>query len=78
MPLFEYACSACAHEFEMLVRGDDTPVCPACHGTRLERRMSVFAAHTPGASSGTATERQAATGCGHCGNPQGPGACSLN
>ncbi len=79
MPLFEYACRACAHQFETLVRGSETPECPACHGTALERKLSVFAAHT-GASGSTARLPQMAapTACGACGDPRGPGACSMN
>jgi putative FmdB family regulatory protein len=77
MPLFEYVCQACAHQFEVLVRASDSPECPACHGTTLQRRQSTFAAHTHGPSSFTrATE--AAGPCGSCGDPRGPGACSMN
>jgi putative FmdB family regulatory protein len=76
MPLFEYACRSCDHQFEALVRASETPECPACHGRELERRLSVFAAHTGGVSS---TDSMPATGaCGRCGDPRGPGACSLN
>ena len=76
MPLYEYACQTCANQFEALVRTDQTPECPACHGTALERQLSVFAAHT--GSSG-APERMASPGsCGRCGDPRGPGACSIN
>jgi putative FmdB family regulatory protein len=46
MPLFEYACKGCDHRFEALVRGRETPECPSCHGTSLERRQSVFAARS--------------------------------
>ena len=46
MPLYEYACKSCASQFEVLVRASETPECPSCHGTTLERRLSVFAAHT--------------------------------
>ncbi len=75
MPLFEYACRECDHQFEALVRASEMPECPSCHGTDLERRLSVFAAHTSGASS----EPIAAAGaCGRCGDPRGPGACSMN
>lgn len=79
MPLFEYACRACDHQFETLVRGSETPECPACHGTALERKLSVFAAHT-GASGGAASLPQMAgpSPCGACGDPRGPGACSMN
>jgi putative FmdB family regulatory protein len=73
MPLYEYSCRQCNRQFEALVRNGETPECPACHGRELERRLSVFAAHTGGAP------RAAAPGpCGTCGDPRGPGACSLN
>jgi putative FmdB family regulatory protein len=75
MPLFEYACKECAHEFEALVRGRETPECPSCHSHELQRRLSVFAAHTAGAN-GTAS--QAIGACGTCGDPRGPGSCSIN
>jgi putative FmdB family regulatory protein len=77
MPLFEYACRQCDRQFEALVRGSETPECPACHSTELERRLSVFAAHT--GSGGHAVEAMPAVGpCGSCGDPRGPGACSMN
>jgi putative FmdB family regulatory protein len=74
MPLYEYACKQCSHQFEALVRGGDTPECPSCHSPELERRLSVFAAHTAGAQA-----RPVVGGpCGTCGDPRGPGACGLN
>ena len=76
MPLYEYACKACDHQFEALVRSNDTPECPACRATTLERRLSVFAAHTNGAGGGFDAQQVAA--CGQCGDPRGPGACSMN
>jgi putative FmdB family regulatory protein len=76
MPLFEFACRESDHQFEALVRGSDTPECPSCHGTDLQRRLSVFAAHTSGGSSASAMPQAGA--CGTCGDPRGPGACSLN
>jgi len=51
MPLFEYACKECDHEFEALVRGSDAPECPSCHSKDLQRRLSVFAAHTSSSGS---------------------------
>jgi putative FmdB family regulatory protein len=74
MPLFEYACKECDHEFEALVRGSETPECPSCHGTELQRRLSVFAAHTTGAGVSAAP----VGACGACGDPRGPGACSID
>ena len=74
MPLFEYACRQCDHQFEALVRGSEAPECPACHGSDLERRLSVFAAHTTSAAPKSASPGP----CGACGDPRGPGACSMN
>jgi putative FmdB family regulatory protein len=76
MPLFEYACTACEHEFEALVRGNHAPQCPSCHSQSLERRQSVFAARTAGGSS--VSEIPAAGACGRCGDPRGPGSCAVN
>ncbi len=74
MPLYEYSCKACDHQFEALVRGSEAPECPACQGRELERRLSVFAAHTSGAAAKAASPGP----CGACGDPRGPGACSMN
>lgn len=42
MPIFEYACAGCGHEFEKLVRRDITPpACPSCGGDRTERLFSL-------------------------------------
>ena len=74
MPIYEYACHGCGHDFETLVRGDAVPECPTCHSTDLGKKLSVFA--TGGAS---AEARPAATGpCGSCGHPGGPGSCALH
>jgi putative FmdB family regulatory protein len=43
MPLYDYTCQKCGHEFEALVRPGTTPSCPACQGTELERLLSGFA-----------------------------------
>lgn len=77
MPLFEYACKTCERQFEWLTRGESTPECPSCHGTSLEKRQSTFAARSTNQPSGA---MQIPTGgaCGSCGDPRGPGACSLN
>jgi putative FmdB family regulatory protein len=73
MPIFEYACRACGHEFETLVRAADTPNCERCASPELEKKLSVFAAQSSGG------EAPAATGpCGTCGHPGGPGSCAIN
>ena len=74
MPIFEYTCKACEHEFETLVRSSTVPDCPRCHSTDLEKMLSVFA------TGGSTVEAAplAAGPCGSCGHPGGPGACALN
>lgn len=41
MPIYEYICQSCTHEFETLVRGETQPVCPECESEDLERVMSL-------------------------------------
>ena len=41
MPLYEYRCRACRHQFEVLVRAGSTPSCPSCQAADLERLLSV-------------------------------------
>lgn len=41
MPIFEYRCAACNHEFEALVRGGSTPVCEKCSSEKLEKLLSL-------------------------------------
>lgn len=41
MPIFEYSCNACHHEFETLVRTGDTPACPKCAATALTKLLSL-------------------------------------
>lgn len=43
MPIYEYLCRACGHEFEVLVRAGDAPACPSCNTADLERMTSGFA-----------------------------------
>ena len=41
MPLYEYTCSKCRKDFELLVRGGQVPQCPHCGTKKLKRQMSV-------------------------------------
>ena len=75
MPLYEYECRACGHEFEYLTRAEQSPACPACKSEDLQKQLSVFAVNASGGSNAT---REAAGPCGMCGDPRGRGACSMN
>jgi putative FmdB family regulatory protein len=74
VPIYEYICGDCSKRFEALVQGKQKPACPACKSTRLEQQLSVFA--VAGASPKSAATQ--AGPCGTCGDPRGPGACSLD
>ena len=43
MPIFEYVCKQCEHEFEALLYGTEKPECPKCHSKKLTAQLSVFA-----------------------------------
>lgn len=74
MPIYEYACRDCTHEFEALVRTGTVPACPACGSVELEKQLSVFATTAVTEPSAQAMPSP----CGSCGNPGGPGACAFN
>jgi putative FmdB family regulatory protein len=74
MPIFEYICRECQHEFEALVFGRDKAKCPKCESKKLSPQLSVFAVSAKGAG---AAASPGAGSCGSCGDPRGPGACSL-
>jgi putative FmdB family regulatory protein len=73
MPIFEYVCQQCQHEFETLIFGRDQAKCPKCQSQKLSPRLSVFAMSTKSSGSPSATKGA----CGSCGDPRGAGACSL-
>jgi putative FmdB family regulatory protein len=78
MPIFEYICQECQHEFETLVFGHDKAKCPKCQSRKLSPQLSVFAMSTRAVSAkGSTSSSPSAGACGSCGDPRGPGACSL-
>ena len=73
VPIYEYRCAECDHRFETIVQGRSRPSCPSCGARRLEKQLSVFAVN-----SSPGSDVPAAGGCGRCGDPRGPGSCSLD
>ncbi len=45
MPIYEYQCGDCNHEFEALQKISDQPLteCPACHKAALVKKISAAA-----------------------------------
>lgn len=73
MPIYEYRCEPCQHQFEaFLATSSDAVACPQCEGADLKKLMSTFAASVPGgykaaqaaAASAAAAPAPKAGGCG--------------
>lgn len=41
MPIYEYSCSKCGDDFELLVFKSDEPACPKCGSKNLQKKMST-------------------------------------
>lgn len=78
MPIFEYVCKQCSHQFELIVNGSAVVKCPECKSRRLEKQLSTFAVNAKSQAAGFARNDLAMAPCGSCGDPRGPGACSMN
>ena len=73
MPIFEYVCKECDHQFEALVYGSQEAKCPKCQSKKLAQQLSVFAV----SAKSSASAAPSVGACGSCGDPRGPGACSM-
>jgi putative FmdB family regulatory protein len=75
MPIYEYRCSNCDRSFEAFVRsGDDGAQCPHCHGSKLTREMSTFAARASD-GAGAVASAMANSGTSSGGGMTGGGCC---
>lgn len=41
MPIYEYVCDQCGRDFELLIRGSDTPACPECESEEVSKQLSL-------------------------------------
>ena len=59
MPLFDFRCRACGHQFEALVRPQDpAPTCSACGGVDLEKLLPTFAVSSQEKTQEFATKKR--------------------
>ena len=59
MPVFEFLCERCQHEFEeLLLRRDEVAQCPNCGGDKTKKLLSAFAV--------TGSARRTGGSCGSC------------
>jgi len=71
MPIYEYSCDKCEHQFEKLVFNSSEKIeCPKCKSKKVNRMMSAFAfsvggnfKSTAGSSCGTCSSSSCST-CG--------------
>ncbi len=66
MPIFDFRCDKCGHEFEELVRGSDKPVCPECGSPKLTKQPSAVARRGKGSGSGSGCSGCAGGSCSSC------------
>jgi len=49
VPIYEYRCRGCGHDFEKYVHGPSTKVaCPSCQSGDITRKLSVFGLKSDG------------------------------
>lgn len=67
MPIYEYVCGKCAHEFEELILGrQDTVACPKCASQETRKMVSRCRSRIGGATSISGAGGSAAGGCSSC------------
>ncbi len=67
MPIYEYRCTSCKEDFEILVMGDQNNLhCPQCDGQDVTRKLSTFASHgtEKGGSSCSGCSSKSCDSCG--------------
>lgn len=66
MPLYEYSCTSCGKQFEVLMREGVVPACPTCQSQSVEKQFSTYAV---GAMSAKPAPMPAGGPCAGCQNP---------
>ncbi len=74
MPIYEYSCDKCGHQFDVLIRNEkDYPAkCPACGKGKPVKAFSTFAVSM---AAGSSVSREACEACPTAGTGCGGGGC---
>ena len=75
MPIYQYSCPGCRHDFEYLSRdGEQAKACPECGATRIEKQFASFSVSvsSPSPSCGMGGD------AGGCPGAGGPGCSRFN
>ncbi|MSU61891.1 MAG: zinc ribbon domain-containing protein [Pedosphaera sp.] len=69
MPIYEFHCSDCDKDSEVLVRSSDWKgtSCPKCGSTKLQKKLSVFASSSAGGGDDGPACSGKPSSCGRCG-----------
>ncbi len=65
MPIYEYVCRECGHEFERFVRSvaeAERGLCPHCQSRQIAKRFSTFASRSGGVGSGASAAGPSCSG----------------
>ena len=62
MPIYEYKCRACGHLFEKIVKLNETPGCPECDGSDLEKQFTIASVSTSKTRSRSVAKARAKAG----------------
>jgi putative FmdB family regulatory protein len=65
MPFYEYRCTECGVEFEMMLRfseSDRRPACPKCQSSQTQKKLSAVASFGTATSSGSSGSSGASCG----------------
>ena len=54
MPIFDYQCRSCGHQFELVVLKSTVIACPSCDGRDVEQLLSGFAVSSEGSRQANA------------------------
>jgi len=60
MPIFEYKCKKCGHDFEEFVTAGKKVKCPKCGDQKVVKKFSTFAC------TGTDVNSLVSSGCSSC------------
>jgi putative FmdB family regulatory protein len=71
MPIFEYHCSKCEKDFEVLVFGTQKIACPRCKGSNVKKILSAVSHKSDSgfsSSKGSACSSCSSGSCSSCGH----------
>lgn len=66
MPLYEFRCTECGNEFEVILRfseADRAPTCPQCQG-HTQKKLSTVASFNQASQGGSTTQGSQCGGSG--------------